>query len=86
MLQHFVHAFLFQRIAANNAIFRVVTNANCPKTNLNVYISNDLTQAGAQEPTFIRKGAAISNPNKLSIEQIAPLTNACRKIYGDANA
>jgi hypothetical protein len=46
MLQHLVHGLLIQRKAANT-IYSVVTNAKLPKTNLDVYISNDVPQACA---------------------------------------
>jgi hypothetical protein len=40
---------------ANKGIFRLVTNANCPKTNLYVHISNDRAQACAEDLSHSRK-------------------------------
>jgi hypothetical protein len=42
-------SFLIQRRERNEA--RVVTNANCPETNLNVHISNDLSASMRQGAT-----------------------------------
>jgi hypothetical protein len=38
---------------ANKGIFRLVTNANCPRTNRYVYISNDRAQACPEDPTCL---------------------------------
>jgi hypothetical protein len=51
MLSQLLHELLIQWKRGNKAIFRVVTSANCPETNLHVYISDDVAQACAHDPS-----------------------------------
>jgi hypothetical protein len=50
--EHLVRDQLIRRKELNK--FRLVTNANCRRNNLNVYISNDRAQACAEDPTCLR--------------------------------
>ena len=63
----------------------VVTDAICPKNNLNVHISNDLPRACAQEPTFIRIDRNFGSTQSRSAQ--APLYERMpREVHGGANA
>ena len=52
--EHLVRDQLIRRKELTKAFSEIVTNANCPRNNLNVYISNDRPQACAEDPTCLR--------------------------------